>query len=107
MKMLKKKSKWYSHHFTEEKVSKLEKMYAKIVEPFFGINDTQDGLELRFTLTFENGNQTTIGIEDPKDIMALLKETKAFTVNNLKGVIIETFRESRSLRCISVNENLI
>ncbi len=98
--------KWYCHGLTDEDVEGLKKDYAKIENPTYGIND-RDQLALEFHLNHANGGGTQYGLKDPNDIMALLKETKAYQVSKLEGKVVEVFLEGCMLKTISVNENIV
>ena len=99
-------AKWYSNGLTVEEAEKLQKDYAKIERPTYGVND-RDELALQFSLSYTSGNGADFQLTDAKDVKALLTETEAFEVSRLEGKIIEAFKDGNMLRGLSVNENLI
>jgi len=99
-------AKWYSDGLTAEEAEKLQKRYAKIEKPVYGVNDN-DVLALKFSLSYENGNGTSWHLTKPTDIKALLIITKAYEVSELEGKVIEVFTDGNLLRGLSVNESLI
>ena len=98
--------KWYSDGLTAETAEKLEKRYAKIEEPIYGIND-RDILALQFSLMFEDSGTTHWQLIENNDIRGLLGKTKSYDVQKLEGKIIEAFMDGRMLKGLSVNENLV
>jgi hypothetical protein len=98
--------KFYTNGLTAEEAEKLQKDYAKIERPVYGVND-RDNLALQFSLSYANGSGTDWQLTDSKDVKALLTGTKAYEVSKLEGKIIEAFTDGNMLRGLSVNKNLI
>jgi hypothetical protein len=98
--------KYYTNGLTAEEAEKLQKDYAKIERPVYGVND-RDNLALQFSLSYASGAGTSWQLTDAKDVKALLTGTKAYEVSKLEGKIIEAFTDGNMLRGLSVNENLI
>lgn len=102
--------KWFSNDYTEEKVlgEKLTKGFAKISKPTFG---TGDGgfLGLMFALNFDNGDGTDLyfDVRRREDIQKLLSLTHSSNINELHGKVVEGYKDRDTVKCISVNENLI
>lgn len=97
---------WHSNKLTLEEIKKCNLHYGKIQNPTFGIGD-HNPLELRFSLVLDDGDETMFGISDMEDIYSLLKETKVSEIKYLDGKVIEVFEDSRLIRGLSVNKNLI
>lgn len=100
------KTKWYSNKLTPEEIKKCDLHYAKIQNPTFGIGD-HNPLELRLSLLLDDGDETMFGISNMNDIYSLLKETKVSEIKYLNGKVIEVFEDSRLIRGLSINKNLI
>lgn len=99
-------AKWYSNGLTAEEAEKLQKGYAKIENPIYGIND-RDNLSLQFSLSYVDGCVTSWQLTDTRDVKALLIGTKAYEVSRLEGKVVEAFMDGNLLKGLSVNENLI
>ena len=98
--------KWYSYGLERREAEGLNKVYARISKPRFGITD-QDWLALTYELSF-NGGLATDSITDASDIKELLRRTNACEVGRLCGKVVEAyFDDSRTLKGISVDENLV
>ncbi len=98
--------KWYSNNLTAEEAERLQKDYAKIESPIYGVND-RGALSLQFSLNYANSGGTNWQLMDAEDVRVLLTKTKAFEVSRLEGKVVEAFLEGRMLRGLSVNESLI
>ena len=98
--------KWYTNGLTAEEAGKLQKDYAKIERPIYGVND-RDTLALQFSLSYASGAGTSWQLTDAKDVKAILTGTKAYEVSKLEGKVVEAFTDGNMLRGLSVNENLI
>lgn len=98
--------KFYTNGLTAQEAEKLNKDYAKIERPIYGIND-RDTLALQFSLSYASGNGTSWQLTDARDVKALLTGTKAHEVSKLEGKVVEAFKDGNMLRGLSVNENLI
>ena len=98
--------KWYSNGLKDEEAKKLEKKYAKIENPTFGLTD-RDYLALQFELQYEDCGTTSWCVSDQKDIKELFFRTKTSETSQLEGKVVETFCEGNLLRGLSINENLI
>ncbi len=99
-------SKWYSDGLSHKEAEKINKAYAKIERPVYGISDRSQ-LALQFHLALENGRSTDWQLTDLDDIKQLLSRTKSYEVPRLEDKVVEVFTHENMLRGISVNENLI
>lgn len=100
------KRNWYSHELDYKKASKLEKKYAKITSPSYGLND-RDDLGLHFQLNWEDGAGCDLSVVSSNDIKQLLIRTKTREVQELEGKIVEAWEDKGLIRGISVNERLV
>ncbi len=102
--------KWYSGGLTSEEANKLEKLYAKIEKPTYGLTDRND-LALQFVLESENGSVAGCKLFSSEDIKELFMRTHTSETSQLAGKVIETFSEGKELgvllRGISVNPYLV
>jgi len=101
-------TKWYSGKVTAEEAEKLEKKYAKITNPTYGLTD-RDLVALQFSLQYEYkcGAGTKWHLANEMDIKELFVRTNTDEVSKLEGKVIEAFIQGQMLICISVNENLV
>jgi len=98
--------KWYSNGLKAEEAARLEKKYAKIEDPTYGLTD-RCYLALQFSLRYEDGGGTNWNLADAKDIKELFTRTKTSETSRLEGKVIETFSDGTTLRGLSVNECLV
>jgi len=99
-------AKWYSDGLTAEEAEKLQKDYAKIERPIYGVND-RDTLALQFSLSYARGVGANWQLTEAKDVKAILTGTKAYEVSKLEGKVVEAFTDGNMLRGLSINKNLI
>jgi hypothetical protein len=104
--MSKTDKKWYSDGLKDEEAKKLEKRYAKIENPVYGLTD-RDFLALQFSLSYEDRGCTNWALIDQKDIKELFTRTGTSETSQLEGKVIEAFIQGQTLRGISVNPNLV
>ncbi len=95
---------WYSNGLKAEEVKRLEKRYAKIKNPTFGLTD-RDYLALKFELLYESGTETFWSLTTFEDIKELLWRTNISNISELEGKVIEAFVDGNLLRGLSVNKN--
>ena len=106
--LIMKKRDWYSNGLTYKKANELEKKYAKITSPEYGLNiDNNDALTLSFQLRLEDGGVCDFSMTHNEDISQLLIRAKARKVEYLEGKVIEAWEDNGLVRAISVNEKLI
>jgi len=98
--------KWYSNGLKAEEALKLEKKYAKIEGPVYGLKDG-DFVALQFSLRFEHSRECDYHLAETEDIEQLFFRTKTTKVAQLEGKVIEAFLEGKLLRGISVNPNFV
>ena len=96
---------WYSNGLKDEIAKGLEKKYAKIENPTFGLTD-RNYLALQFELHYEDGGVTSWHLADPTDIKELFARTNTSETSQLEGKVIEAFCDGRILKCLSVNKYL-
>jgi len=101
---------WYSNGLTVEVAESLEKKYAKIQNPTFGLAHF-DHLALRVDLHYEDGSGTREWIiQEPEDMKQLFLRTKTTTMKQLGGKVVEVYiniRDMEKVKGLSVNENLV
>jgi len=98
--------KWYSNGLNSEEAKKLEKRYAKIGKPTFGLTD-RDDLALQFSLRYENDEVTDWYLSDQGDMKELFTRTNTYETSKLEGKVVEAFVDVNLLKGLSVNENLV
>lgn len=88
------------------KHKKLEKRYAMIINPKYGLID-RDFLALQFELSYENGMGSVWYLRKEQEIKQLFTSTGTSKIKDLDGIVVETYTKDGTLRGISVNSNLV